>query len=743
MQLFIRNLPENTTWTTLSQHFASHNPTKVVIPKDKRIAYIHFADESAAQVALADPAISTFAGKSLEIQLKENPKLSVPAVQAPEVAATPVTGNKSPYRLKPRKSTEPTKPKSHASLLPESYDISFKVTWKALTPVAANPCKEGGKTFPENTEEKKYQGFDNRWLTIDNKLALSPFTVKSAIANGFAAIMGGCYRVIRKKVEGHPKEFKDGTYPYNGEWKRYRVEMGNSAPGILRGKIDFEEGYVSIEPVTEYYYDKSDKSGTTPNADKEVFIKGNKYYVKATKTNNKLIIELPPKAEPFDDWKEVIYFGAYEFGMDNSLKAGEFEKKHYHRFYKEITLNEDAWLTGRVNPINLKPLQDQMKKVDMGRFKKFGKTADFDKREKLDGLPWYQDLTDSPAGIQEGDWIYFQAFEDEDGKKRITAIGKNFQFKTVFQHKDTVPEGQSACNSIGSTCPRCSLFGLTDTTDDQALSVKGFKGRFKSSALVSVIELAAKPVLEDYSVPVKVGPNKHAKVLSWKDRNGDECARQILLPIQGAPKPNKRDEKEKINYMNGMIRGLRNYIHAGLTIENLKKDITNVVDRYRNLLEVYGSDIQGENSRKNYQKMEYSHDLRSFAHVCKEGMEFSGNIGAQNCSAKEAAALIFLLEHAKSGHGFKIGLGKALELGSMTSRINGIMIRKSADYRWRKYQNYHEVTDSFEDIKKELNVIETEETKNSLNQTAGCEDNKSTYPPPLNYWRLFSQRLLG
>ena len=148
----------------------------------------------------------------------------------------------------------------HDRLAEGCYDIAFEVTWTALTPLAPNPCKAPGPdTSPENTQ-KKYQGYSNRWLMIDNRLAISPFTVKSAVANGFAALMGSCYRVMKHKIVGHKRvaneEIKEdeSTYPYNGKWKRYRVNRSCSKPGLLKD-IDFTKGEVVVEAVEEYYCD--------------------------------------------------------------------------------------------------------------------------------------------------------------------------------------------------------------------------------------------------------------------------------------------------------------------------------------------------------------------------------------------------------------------------------------------------------------------------------------------------------
>ncbi|MBF0556818.1 MAG: hypothetical protein HQK96_20075 [Nitrospirae bacterium] len=78
---------------------------------------------------------------------------------------------------------------SHEKLQDERFDIAFTITWKTLTPTAANPCVDSDPNVEENAFEeykKDYKGYNRRWLMIDNRLAISPFTVKSAIANGFA-----------------------------------------------------------------------------------------------------------------------------------------------------------------------------------------------------------------------------------------------------------------------------------------------------------------------------------------------------------------------------------------------------------------------------------------------------------------------------------------------------------------------------------------------------------------------------
>ena len=77
----------------------------------------------------------------------------------------------------------------------------------------------------------------------------------------------------------------------------------------------------------------------------------------------------------------------------------------------------------------------------------------------------------------------------------------------------------------------------------------------------------------------------------------------------------------------------------------------------------------------------YAHHLRPCAQVCKEGLVFTGVVGAENCSLTEIAALLILLESDLARNGFKIGLGKALGMGSIKSSVRRIWVREAKNYK--------------------------------------------------------------
>lgn len=251
----------------------------------------------------------------------------------------------SPYNfckrpdVRPDKSRLKQKPERlHDKLNDNCYDIAFEITWTTSTPTAANPCTEPG--IRENgVEEIKdgYKGYNKRWLMFNDEnnnelqyLAISPFTVKSAIANGFASLMGSCYRV-NAKTEGH-SEFDQGQYPYNGGYKRYRVSMNNkSFPGILvADPMRSGDHYVvKINPVFEYYYDNELLPFTLkPGNPAYAFIeeRNHKFFVKDKTLSNTITITK-------DSPTQMIYWGQYCFGMENSLEGGQLGKGHYHRFF--------------------------------------------------------------------------------------------------------------------------------------------------------------------------------------------------------------------------------------------------------------------------------------------------------------------------------------------------------------------------------------------------------------------------
>jgi CspA family cold shock protein len=540
----------------------------------------------------------------------------------------------------------------HHCLEQDCFDMALEVEWQALTPVAANPCTDpaAGPTCPVN-DDKHYQGYDKRWLMMDNRLAISPFTVKSAVANGFAALLGSCYRVI-STVEEHRDQ---DTYPYNGAWKRYRVAMNNSKPGILK-HFDPETGDVVIEQVEEYYYDQ-------PALPAEYRLApGNTCYVRFNKKNRKKIID-PQSFDtlPYSRAVEVTYYGPYRFGMDLTLQPGQHGKKHYHRFYRL----QGRMIKGRVGKINLESLEKQKTMVYMGVFRRLN--SNNDPRGLLEGHPWHQDLT----SLKKGDFIYYQSFDN-----KVTAIGKNFQFKTAFHHAETVPEPQQACCGTDQLCPRCALFGMVGSSDDTV----GLKGRFQASALVNDLQVQEKELKA--RIPQKNGSHATVTLKEWRSSD-NSVARQVLLPVMGPPKPNKRDvENGYFRKEDGMIRGAKVYCHAPWTMENLLAFIEKKVNRWRTLKDIY--DRTGNRSLN---KIDYSHELRNYAQVCREGLVFRGTLGVENCSPNEAAALLMILDHRTGGHGFKIGLGKSLGLGSMISAVRAVWIRRPDHYdKWQRLE---------------------------------------------------------
>ncbi|MCF8090316.1 MAG: hypothetical protein K9L23_19915, partial [Desulfotignum sp.] len=113
-----------------------------------------------------------------------------------------------PYGFHERKTPRTDTTAWHHCLKEGHFDIGFEIFWNNCTPAALNPCTEPGvpanmPDLPENRKKNYFGGYGKRWLMSENRLVISPFTVKSAIAGGFANLMGGCYRVITKE-EGHP-----------------------------------------------------------------------------------------------------------------------------------------------------------------------------------------------------------------------------------------------------------------------------------------------------------------------------------------------------------------------------------------------------------------------------------------------------------------------------------------------------------------------------------------------------------
>ncbi len=613
----------------------------------------------------------------------------------------------SPYffreRLRPGGTKCPLRKEAvelHDSLLDQHFDVAFEISWTLLTPTAVNPCRDDleAESFPVVDPKGGYSGYNKRWLTVDNKPVISPFTVKSAIANGFANLLGGCYRTIGEaKIEGHKEGIEPGQYPYSGGYKRYRVAMDRSNPGIVLQREICEGGSrrFLIQPVEEFYYDNQ----ALPSG----FEHSKPYYAIYEEEKRRNIIKKQSDlsleyAKPPAGKKSayVKYFGDYKFGMNLILSGGRLEKKHYHRFYKK-TGKPPFWCT--IPAINFKNRNEMKDNVYMGVFKRlpppriskevadtffkdgtlkeelekyYNKTAKdyklqgeleetdrkrvfdlfksvkyvYDDRETCDGQIWYEDLTE----IDEGSWVYYHPFPDKD---TVANIGMNFQFKALYLHEDAVPDGYEACSDINKLCPRCRLFGMVGKEENQ--EAVGFKGRFMAAALVGTKEWV-KETSGKADFPFL---SEQPRLKEWHDAEGKRIAYQSLLPISGPPKPNKRDVDGYFRKGTGEIKGAKVYVHAGL------KSAVN---------------IDGVDNKSNE---DYTHRLRSYAQVCEPEQEFIGTIGVANATLEELAALVILLDTRVADHGFKIGLGKAFGMGSVKSKIKKVWVRAKMAYEWR------------------------------------------------------------
>ncbi len=599
-----------------------------------------------------------------------------------------------PYNFQARPNTpkKELQEEKHHCLSDGRFDVAFEVTWKTLTPVAANPCLDGtvSSSNPENMAEGEFGGNGRRWLMQQNRPAISPFTVKSAVADGFAAIMGGCYRIINDEI-GHSDDISDGSYPYTGVWKRYRVDKAKSNPAIVE-QVDTSNGEVTLHLVEEYYYNTKEVN----------FTKGQTYHVDFTNKFAKIIKNISSD-KPFPGSIPLIYHGPYRFGMNNELAGGDLKTKTYHRFYKTTGRK----LTGNVPKECFYSVEELKKRVYMGSTKTM---TPGDEREQ--GRPWYDDLRE----LKPGDWVYYQAFQG-----KVVAIGKNFQFKALFNHQHAIPEGQKACSSLDALCPRCRMFGLA--VNDDAQNVVGFRGRFKSSTLLCDTPLLPQIVKE--SIPTEEGV-KSVSICEWQDDKGEPLARQVLLPILGQPKANKRDISAYFDDK-GQISGSKIYRHCSQGLSNNLRDLQKFCDT-----------ATGEAAGKN---LAPSHKMRGWAQVCNKGLEFHGTLGAENCSEEELAALIFLLERRISNHGFKIGLGKAFGLGTMASKIRAIWIRDASEYAWKRI-DLHQFTKT-KQFEKELKTLTPNmeacldklDTKTTTNTLGQMKDTKSGYHGPDKYWQ--------
>ncbi|MCM0755097.1 hypothetical protein M7784_07525 [Desulfovibrio aminophilus] len=514
---------------------------------------------------------------------------------------------------------------SHDILHNGRIDVAFDVEWTTKTPSALNPCIDDAiqACNPHDQLGQKYKGNNRRWYMPGDRLAISPFTVKSAVANSFAALMGGCYRVNTREI-GHTK-LDPGQYPYTGKWKRYRVSRSSSKSGVIVS-LNLSSAEISIKPVDIFYFIHNKSSQLIPEVGKSYTGIVNKRYLEEIKLCD------------YSAHNLYICAGTYCRGMNLRLNDSNKSQIRYI-FYKDSHKKE---LYGKL-PIKSFETIDKLKKiVYAGSFKERGTKSSFD------GQPWYENLND----LKTGSLIYYQEFNGT-----ITSIGKCFSFKALFNQEDAVPKDQKACSSFQKLCPRCSLFGVINKEKEQGAPA-GFRGRFKSSALVNESPLSQIQVTDQNPEGVKVN------ILSWGDGSGEK-ARQVLLPLQMPPKANKRDINGYYGH-DGMIKGAKSYRH-GLRNERLS-DLSKIFTNY----------VQRGNCEKP------SHHLRSWAMVCAPGIIFRGTLGVENCALKELGALLMVLDQRFTGHAFKLGLAKAYGFGSFSPSIRAIWMREPRDYQWRK-----------------------------------------------------------
>jgi len=600
-----------------------------------------------------------------------------------------IPDGQAPYRFARRKGGKSPLSRTHERLLEGHYDIALEIEWTAHTPLALNPCIDYGEesNCPDRGNSTDYSGYNRRWLMIDDRPAISPFTVKSAIASAFANLMGGCYRV-NTIFESH-KDIQKGQYPYVGAYKRYRVAMdGSSRPGIIREIRVDDDGarFVRIQPVKEYYMDNNLPDGISPGD--EVTLK-----VVEHRRHRPPIVKVSSGGNI-----RAKYHAPYHYGMNLSDPRGF---KHKHRFYVE----DGKEVTGIISRENF---------LSMNKLKELVYLGGCDQNNRPIPL-WYEDLTT----LKEGDFVYFETFNGS-----VCHIGKNFLFKALFHHEDTIPPDNETCKSVDKLCPRCSMFGMTAENEDAS----GFRGRFLASTLNAGVSLRREKV--QTKVPLTGDRHTTVEVVALKDDGGNELGRQFLLPILGPPKPNKRDVNGYFDKQTGYLKGAKVYRHTKMGRDEFQALIRKTDNAKINM---------GKTST------DYSHNLRNWAEVLYEGISFSGTVGAENCRVDEIAALLMILHTTLAGHGFKIGLGKAVGLGSVTSRVKKIWLRSSSDYRWRAYdtgENLESGLDSPElsDMKEALLRLKKADsiTKNlnMLDDAAG----QLNYPAPgLKYWEEFNK----
>ncbi|MCP4346238.1 MAG: hypothetical protein GY795_12025 [Desulfobacterales bacterium] len=731
MELHIKNLPFALTENELKKIFEPYGVEKVKIITDRQtckskgFGFVEIPDKVAAEKAVRECNNKDVQGRYITVS-KANPRNNPHPQGSGQRGRTernsrnigiPQRNGDFPYRFCKRNTAEKKQPPFHDSLKHDRYDIAFETEWTTKSPTALNPCiveKEDGYKVdannPKTEDESEFAGYNKRWFMNKNRMVISPFTVKSAIAVGFANLMGGCYRVI-DKTEPHPSKVKEGHYYYKGGYKRYRVSMNKSKSGIITNITVNKDGSrnVTIKPMIEYYYDRERHPGGVE------FVRGEKYCAVTCEERHRNIIRPAESLRKEDNPEKtggLIYLGEYRFGMNLGLRAPHLNKNHCHRF---VSMGGPI-ISGTVPGVNFETPKQLEEKVYMGDFRHVGKPD-----PRPEGGFWYEDLND----LEMGHWVYYQSFYDpEKQEETVTNIGKNFQFKALFFHEDAVPENQKLCREVKMLCPRCRMFGMTAEKTEEERKSLGFKGRFKASALVGNAELEK---IKGYSLSIP-GENKPVDLVRWgdKNKNMEQAAYQALLPIAGPPKPNKRDVDGYFDDQTGQIRGAKIYKHAAL----------------KSARNISGVDT--------YDDKDYTHRLRNYAMVCEKEQTFTGTVGAENCDIEEIAALVLLLDYEQSGHGFKIGLGKAFGMGSVTSAITTVWIRKKESYgSWDKMSLQDFLKNGIKDKDIEKNMNNIKKLHEFMNQDKDMEKRELCYPPPvkkeggrtIRYWSVFDNKL--
>lgn len=770
MKLFVARLPFQWNDRDLLKMFSPYGAVSAEIKLDynsgrsRGFGFVEVPDAKLAARAINDKndTIVDNSQRRIVVQEGEKPSKRKPQGGNPKRANQPPVQTNSgseenpafPYRFAARNPGKMAEPPFHDKLDRKRYDVAFEVEWVTKTPVVANPCtdpNEKNKSCPNtNTEKDEYTGYDKRWFRVGGKLAISPFTVKSAIANGFANLLGGCIRVPAKE-DPHADQ-GEGKYPYNGAYKRYRVDMGGkSKPGIIKNIRDVDGGKeFEIEMVKkEFFYDK--ESLPFPIASKTVVDalieprpnKKNKDKPDKNKPWNIVDLKMKgdkkkilPKPTGWQKTEELRYHGLYSWGMDPYAGGAKSKfgktKPWRHRFYTRPDPVET--IKGTIPAWQFEDKPDLEKKMFMGR-------------DQINDPPdpkhrWFQKIDD----LKKYDWVYYEEFNGQ-----VTHIGKSFLFKAPFYHPDTVPSDQSKCNDImEKLCPRCAMFGMTDEKKRDKRPSVGYRGRFKASALVCHENLKEVNGAEE-KVPVKSGNtyrNQDIAVKAWSTESNEKDikCRQFLLPIQGQPKPNKRDTDGYFDSKTGLVKGIKTYRHSLQDVGNLT-DLEKFIKKTDSRRTLADSQPQlfvpNPRELQRLSDLDYSHNLRSWAEVCDAGMTFKGTLGAENCSDEEIAAILLLLDVDQAGHGFKIGTGKALGLGSVESHIKKIWIRKPEKYdEWipKEIANPQSLIKTLqEQLPKVKAALETLKKIGDLERRINLLDKNKlplAYPPPgILYWR--------